>query len=104
MRNKELPICIIGSGLTGVSVAKGLQKSRKPVLMLDAGLDYSDSVRRKVAKCNKTPAWMWSEEDRKKISSGVESSISGVKEKLLFGSNFAIRPISSFPIRKQELP
>lgn len=100
--SKRLPLCIIGSGLTGVSVAKGLEKSRKPVLMLDVGLDYSESVRRNITKCNNTPAWMWSEEDRKKISSGVESSISGVKEKLLFGSNFATRPISSFPIRKKN--
>ncbi len=99
-RIQSLPICIIGSGLSAVSVAKGLEKTDQKVILIDAGLDLSDNTSKKISKLGEIPAWQWKDEDPDVLRKGVRSSASGVKEKLQYGSNYSSRQLESFPIER----
>jgi choline dehydrogenase-like flavoprotein len=102
MDNEQLPICILGSGLSGVSAAKALQKSGKKVLMLDPGLEPSDATMRNVTRLSQVPAWQWDEKDINSVCDKVETEGGGVKEKLLFNSNFSSQSVDAFPIQFQD--
>jgi len=100
-KTNMLPVCIIGSGLSGVSAAMGLRGSEQKILMLDAGLDYSKKTEAIVSTLSRIPAYQWTDEERKKLRGGVESSATGVKEKLQYGSNYSSRSLDIFPIKRK---
>ncbi|MCF7975670.1 MAG: hypothetical protein K9N55_17770 [Phycisphaerae bacterium] len=101
MDHEQLPICVLGSGLSGVSAAKALEKFGKKVLMLDPGLEPSHATMQNVARLSQVPAWQWDKKDINSLCDKVETGGGGVKEKLLFNSNFASKSLDVFPVRFQ---
>lgn len=93
---------IIGSGLTGLSVAYALLSAGKKVVMLDGGTTLEKSTNNHAQTLAQKPAWQWTEDEKAFFTNGVESSTSGVKEKKLFGSNFSSRPAASQPFEKRN--
>lgn len=89
--------CVIGSGLSGVSAARGLIDAGKKVLMLDVGLELPKENADRVGVLASKPAWKWKSDEKDILTEGVEASAGGVKEKFLFGSNFASRVLDQFP-------
>ncbi|WP_319763590.1 GMC oxidoreductase [Maridesulfovibrio sp.] len=89
--------CVIGSGLSGVSAARGLIDAGKKVLMLDVGLELPKKNAERVDVLASKPAWKWKSSEKDILTEGVEASAGGVKEKFLFGSNFASRVLDQFP-------
>jgi choline dehydrogenase-like flavoprotein len=102
MSKNSLPICIVGSGLSGISAAKALLSHGVKIIMIDPGLDLSPNTAEKVNVIGSKPAWQWGKRERQFLQKGVESSIKGVKEKRLFGSNFASRELTCFPVQKRH--
>ena len=95
-------VCVVGSGVTGVSAAKALLGKNIKVLMIDAGLSCPDDIQTKVQSITEVPAWRWTDAQKAVLQKGVESSSTGVKEKLQFGSNYSSKEIDSYPIRKKN--
>jgi len=86
-------VCVIGSGPAGIAAAKALLSQDVDVLMIDPGIGLEKSISNDVSCLKKKPASEWSSQEKEMLKFGVESSGKGVKEKLLFGSNFASREI-----------
>jgi ferredoxin len=102
MSEKSLPVCIIGSGLSGVSAAKALLGRGKKVLMIDPGLDLPSEIDNRINQIGQKPAWQWTAQEQASLRAGVNSSAKGVEEKRLFGSNFASRGVNGFSIAKRN--
>ena len=102
MSGNNKPICVIGSGLSGISAAKALLARNARVLMIDPGLDLEPDTDHAVQQIAGKPAWQWTGQDRSRLRAGVESSTRGVKEKRLFGSDFASSGLDCFPVQKEN--
>jgi len=86
----ELPDIVIGSGPSGVSVAKARLSKGRHVLMLDAGKTLepeNDALRAKLAALD--PA-AWSKEHLSQYKAGQINAPDGAIRK--FGSDFAVEP------------
>jgi len=81
---------IIGSGPSGISVAYALASKGEKVTILDAGYILEEERRQMIEPLLNKRCEEWGETDS--IFKGdLDSSISGIPEKPLFGSEFSTR-------------
>ena len=96
------PVVVIGSGLSGISAAVASLAAGASVLMLDAGLTLPDSTREEMAALADLPPWRWDAAGTAAIQAKTETTTGGVKEKKLFGSDFASRSLEHWPQELRE--
>jgi choline dehydrogenase-like flavoprotein len=89
MSDAQLNPIIVGSGPSGLALAKALTDAGRSYTLVDGGLEIEPELDRRVGAIALKPPWRWSQEDRALIKSKVVLSSGGVKEKKVFGSNFA---------------
>jgi choline dehydrogenase-like flavoprotein len=92
---------IIGSGPSGISVAYALASKGEKVTILDAGYVFEEERRQMIKPLLNKRCEEWGETDS--IFKGdLDSSISGISEKRLFGSDFSTRQNELYQIKKKN--
>lgn len=83
--------CVVGSGPAGVACAAALLEQGREVCLLDAGLKLESERETLVHRLAQSPPEAWKPEDLIRLKQGMNPSVSGIPDKLLFGSDFPYR-------------
>jgi len=92
---------IIGSGPSGISVAYALASKGKNVTVLDAGYILQEERRQMIEPLLNKRYEEWGETDSI-FKGNLDSSISGIPEKRLFGSDFSTRQSELYQLEKEN--
>src|ERR1043165_94084 len=82
---------IVGSGPAGVACAKALLDRGRKVHMLDSGLLLESERLALVQQLKNSRPEAWNAPDVAAFKSGIEAGMSGLPQKLVYGSDFAYR-------------
>src|SRR6266478_4232686 len=82
---------VIGSGPAGVACAKALLDRGKKVQMLDSGLSLESERMELVERLKSSRPEVWNTADVAAFKAGIDAGISGLPQKLVYGSDFAYR-------------
>ena len=93
---------VIGSGPAGFAATKALLERNKTVIMLDAGIKLEQN---KLDRLNSIKHFGFDKlKDSKWINDNQDISISGIKDKLSYGSDFPYRSIDKqYTINKEKI-
>src|SRR2546422_3179660 len=82
---------VIGSGPAGVACARALLDRGKKVHLLDSGLSLESERLGLVQQLKNSRPEAWNAADVTAFKSGIEAGMSGLPQKLVYGSDFAYR-------------
>src|ERR1041385_4371405 len=82
---------VVGSGPAGVACARALLDRGKKVHMLDSGLSLESERLALVQQLKNSRPEAWNVADVAAFKAGIEAGMSGLPQKLVYGSDFAYR-------------
>ncbi|MCE7530636.1 GMC oxidoreductase [Polynucleobacter sp. IMCC 29146] len=88
MKNNNLPVCIIGSGLAAMSAALSLVERGVRPTILDVGLSLSDDISKLASEMGGVEPELWSESHKTLMFGNRSLDKEGIPLKLAFGSSY----------------
>ena len=87
--------CIIGSGSSAIAAAAGLIKKNKEITIIDTGINLEEKNKLLKERLASTEPDRWDEEDVEVLKKSMESTIKGIPQKIVYGSDYVYRQIEN---------